>query len=448
MSLIRFAAPTIIIVGGLALALASTAASAEPVTYSLERALSEGVRVHPSLAARRAATLAAQARILAITSTRRPSLSLGATAGIGGSASSAPGDERSWYEPIAAYAASASASWRIYDFGQTAAGRQSSEASAAAAQADEATAELDVRTAIASAYLNAVARKQLLVVQTDALAREEFYLEQAVAFVRAGAKDPIEKAQAQSRVASARTALIRAEGELDLARANLREAIGIEDPALQLDVVDGWPPGLAQTPEGLASFLETAWNNRPEMAAYAEQLRAAELSHRAAKLGQAPVVSLAGNAQQPLFSQDRDTPSWQIGASLAWSIFDGGRRRASARESAAGIASVSAGRDLLRLRISAEVESAWVAIRSGRATVDAADEAVVFAQEQLRLAEARYAQGVGSRIELSEAQSGAIVAAGQRIEAQWTLALAWLALERAVGKPMISNSADAQLASP
>ncbi|MBK9071380.1 MAG: TolC family protein [Myxococcales bacterium] len=448
MSLIARVAPAIVIAGGIALAMTPIVANAEPVAYSLERALSEGVSVHPTLAARRAATLAAQARILAITATRRPSLSLGATAGIGGSASSVPGDERSWYEPIAAYAASASASWRIYDFGQTAAGRQSSEASAAAAQAAEATAELDVRTAIASAYMNAVARKQLLTVQTDALAREQFYLEQALAFVRAGSKDPIEKAQAQSRVATARTALIRAEGELDLARARLREAIGIEDPSLQIDVVEGWPAGLAQTPESLSTFLEAAWNNRPEMAEYAEQLRAAELSHKAAKLGQAPVLSLAGNAQQPLFSQDRDTPTWQVGASLAWSIFDGGRRRANTRESAAGVASVSAGRDLLRLRISAEVESAWVAIRSGRATIDAADEAVVFAKEQLRLAEARYQQGVGSRIELSEAQSGAIVAAGQRIEAQWALALAWLALERAVGKPMITNSADAQLAPP
>ena len=83
-----------------------------------------------------------------------------------------------------------------------------------------------------------------------------------------------------------------------------------------------------------------------------------------------------------------------------------------------------------------------------RDRVDAADEAVVFAKEQLRLAEARYQQGVGSRIELSEAQSGAIVAAGQRIEAQWALALAWLSLERAVGKPMITNSTDAQLAPP
>lgn len=413
----------------------SPKAAVAATPYTLEQAIAAGLANHPTLAASKASAAGAWARVDETKAAMRPTLSVGASAGIGGSESTAPGNEREWFEPVTDYRATASASWRIWDFGQNRAQRRASEASAAVADASVATTELDLRTSIASAYLETVARKLLVKVGGEALEREQFYLEQAIASVAAGAKAPIEKAQAQSRVASARTALIRAETNLDLARANLREAMGITDTRALIDVVDGWPWEWKREPAPLPTLLSSALQARPEFRQLTEQLRAAEQSKRAASLGQAPVLSASGSAQQPLFTGDAETPSWQVGLGLSWSLFDGGRRRAGVREAEASHAAAIAQLEALRLRLSAEIETAWVGIRSGRATVESANEAVAYAKEQLTLAEARYAQGLGSRIELSEAQSGVISAEGQRIEAEWNLAAAWLALQRATGEP-------------
>jgi outer membrane protein TolC len=54
------------------------------------------------------------------------------------------------------------------------------------------------------------------------------------------------------------------------------------------------------------------------------------------------------------------------------------------------------------------------------------------AQEELKLAEARYAQGLGSQIELADAETAVTTASGNLISAEWQLATAWANLIRAV----------------
>ena len=52
----------------------------------------------------------------------------------------------------------------------------------------------------------------------------------------------------------------------------------------------------------------------------------------------------------------------------------------------------------------------------------------------LELAEARYAQGLGSQIELTDAQFAVTTAEGNLISAQWQLASSWVQLRRALGE--------------
>src|SRR5439155_1531508 len=68
------------------------------------------------------------------------------------------------------------------------------------------------------------------------------------------------------------------------------------------------------------------------------------------------------------------------------------------------------------------------------AKAQASTEAVAAAQAQLKLAEARYTQGLGSQIELADAQTAVTTANGNLISAEWQLADAWAALRRALGE--------------
>jgi outer membrane protein len=104
-------------------------------------------------------------------------------------------------------------------------------------------------------------------------------------------------------------------------------------------------------------------------------------------------------------------------------------------EARATIASLEAQRGGLRLGVQVEVERARLAVEAAKAVVLAAAEAVASARERLRLAEGRYQSGVGSVIELSDAQLGLTSALAQQVQADFSLASARATLIRALGLP-------------
>ena len=72
--------------------------------------------------------------------------------------------------------------------------------------------------------------------------------------------------------------------------------------------------------------------------------------------------------------------------------------------------------------------------RRGNHQTARAGEGETAAQAELKLAEARYAQGLGSQIELADAQTAVTTASGNLITAEWNLAAAWATLRRALGQ--------------
>jgi outer membrane protein len=79
------------------------------------------------------------------------------------------------------------------------------------------------------------------------------------------------------------------------------------------------------------------------------------------------------------------------------------------------------------------VEQAQLALRGARAVVVAAEEALENARVRLRLAERRYQTGVGSVIELGDAQVALTNAAAQEVVARSNVEIARALLIKAIG---------------
>ncbi len=107
---------------------------------------------------------------------------------------------------------------------------------------------------------------------------------------------------------------------------------------------------------------------------------------------------------------------------------------AQVREAGANLAFAQAQRDLGVLQIRFDVEQARLAVRANKATIVAVEDAYINARLRLRLAEGRYESGTGSIIELTDAQTALTFAAGQRVTAEYNLALARAQLLRALGR--------------
>jgi outer membrane protein TolC len=333
----------------------------------------------------------------------------------------------------------ATANWRIYDFGQTRANVAAAQANADATVAGAASSALDIKLGVEIAYLQAIAMRRLTIVAEATVASETNHTDQARRFVAAGQYDPIQLSQAEARLANARSALAQAQSNEATALAALRAAIGWVDPTTSLGVDPRWPTPSTQVPDPLPQLLDAARKVRPDIVQLDKQIIASDFSLEAAHAERRPILSASASlGWDPNGIQSPDSwhpqPTWNAGLTLSWLLWDGGKSSADVHVAQGNLDIAIATRDQLLVTLVSTLENARAQIVTNKANVQASNEAVVAAQAQLKLSEARYAQGLGSQIELADSMTAVTTAAGSLVTAEYQLATAWATLERALAQ--------------
>ena len=410
------------------------------LTLSMQRAVELAIKQHPTIRIARAQQQVAFGRVDQAHVPLHPIVTV--SAGV-----SASNQQQSFFNSNGGFLSveegaslGANVKWLISDFGLTRANIHAAEANADAAAATTSSDSLDIRQAVELAYLEAIARQRLTIVAQATVKSEEGHLDQAKRFVAAQAHDPIEVQQALSREANAKSALAQAQSNEAVALANLRSAIGWVDPSRAPSVDPNWPIPADQEPPDLTGLVDTARKHRPDIVALDKQIIAADASLTAAHAERRPTLSASAQAGwTPLFglgtySTWDPQPTWAAGLTLAWQLWDGGKSHADVEVAEANVQVAIAQRDGLLVTLTSQLESSRAQIVAAKANVQASTEAVTAAQAQLKLADARYAQGLGSQIELADAQTAVTTAEGNLVSAQWQLADAWTSLKRQLGQ--------------
>jgi len=270
-------------------------------------------------------------------------------------------------------------------------------------------------------------------VARDTLQNVQRHLQQTEEFVKAGTHPEIDLAQARTDTANARLALITSDNGYQTSKAQLNQAMGVEGPT-DYEISGEMPPPLPGEDGELDPLLEEALKARPEVASLQQQVRAQQLTMRSIEGQYGP--SLAANLGFTKGGTSIDHLGWNAnaGLTLTWNVFQGGLTRAQVREAEANVAVAVAQLDLLRQQVRFDLDQARLAVSAAKESVSAAQEALVNARERLRLAEGRYQQGVGSAIELGDAQVALTSAAAQAVQADDRLATARAQLARALGR--------------
>jgi len=190
-------------------------------------------------------------------------------------------------------------------------------------------------------------------------------------------------------------------------------------------------PGESSPSEAL---IEEALNARPEIASLRDQLRAQVLANKSVYGRYWPSIQAVAQGSYNGYELDRLVWNLSAGLGLSWTLYDGGQTRATLREGNANVASIAAQIDSIRLQVRVDVEKARLAVAGAKASLAAADRSLTNARARLDLAEVRYRTGVGSIIELSDAQLAATTAAFQKLQAQLNLDTARAQLTRALAR--------------
>jgi outer membrane protein len=321
----------------------------------------------------------------------------------------------------------------LYDFGGTWDRAEAAEASQHAQEHSERAALLSVEEQVRVNFFAARAAKALVAVAHETLRNYEQHLAQIEAFVRAGTRAEIDLAQARTDRANARVDVINAENGYAAGKARLNEAIGIEG-GTDYDVTDENLSEVEGEDGPSEQLVRRAIAQRPELAALTRELRAQELTASSIEGTHWPALSAFTNASEAGIALDALAWNWNAGVSLDWALFQGGVVSARAGEARAQLAALRARLDGARQQVRLEVEQARLSVRAAKAVIAAAEEAMVSAREQLRLAEGRYQAGVGSVLELGDAQLAMAAASAQRVRADYDLSSARARLMRVLGR--------------
>jgi outer membrane protein TolC len=196
--------------------------------------------------------------------------------------------------------------------------------------------------------------------------------------------------------------------------------------------------GRAPVPQA-DSLVKLAIATRPDLASKRHLAFAAHDFAREPLLRLIPTLNLTGSFG---LSTDQTLPSpafqtfyntEQIGLALAWPLFDAGVRYADkrSRDAQASIADLTT--DTLVRSVDAQVREASYALISSQNALDAAARALDAAKRSADETTVLYKQGLAKAIELVDANDSRFLAELSFISAQYSVALAYLALRQAVG---------------
>lgn len=323
----------------------------------------------------------------------------------------------------------------LFDFGKVFAATDVAKAQAEVARLDAEVQKDLTLLAVKQGYFNQLLAKRLVLVNQEAVARAELNLRSARGFFEVGTRPKIEVVRAEVDVANAQVALIQARNAVSLARVALNTAMGITvDAPTEVEDILAYEP----YPVDQGQLIPEALRQRPEYLRVNAVVTSAEASVRQAFRNFFPDISgqgqYGGTFRDPRRPVDDLAETWQLGVSLTWTIFDGGNKIARYEETKNTVESGRFQVKALELSVSQEVVQAGLNLNAAREQIDAAKKAVESAQENYRLARGRFDAGVGTIIELTDAQLALTQAEATYAQALANYRIDIAQLERALGR--------------
>jgi outer membrane protein len=326
-----------------------------------------------------------------------------------------------------------SASQLVYDFGESINRWKAARVAADAATESIHVAEAQIAYNARVAFFTARADKDLVGVARDTLANQEKHLGQVQGYVEVGTHPEIDLTQARADRATAQLQLINAENAYAVAKAVLNQAMGVER-SIDYDLSDEAYPPVEGEDGNVETLVDEAKHLRPEMLNLRLTTQSQALSLRSAHDMIWPNLGVSGSVNESGPALDRTTWNFAGLVTLSVPLLQGGAIDAQIQQAEGQLVQADAQLETQQQQVRLDVEQARLGIRAAKGAIAAAEDALANTRDRLRLAEGRYSTGVGSIIELGDAQLALNTTAAQRVQAQYQLYTARAQLLKALGR--------------
>jgi outer membrane protein TolC len=331
------------------------------------------------------------------------------------------------------YSSSVTLNQNILDFGKTSSQVDVSKYNLEASRSDMEATQDAVILNVKQAYYGVLQARRNRDVAADVIKQFQLHLDQAKGFYDVGTKARIDVIKAEVDLSNAKLSLINAENAFKISWITLKNVMGVPDA-----------PEHTYTIEDKLSFqqytitqeeaIARAFENRPDFKSIAAKRQAAETNISLARSGYYPVLS--GNASYNWSAEDHASPlaeGWSAGVVLTVPLFNGFLTSHQVAEAKSSLYVLKANEEALRQQIQFEVRQAFLNLQAAEASIATAELAAQQAKENMDLANGRYAAGVGSPVEVSDAFATYVAAQANHTGALSNYKIAQANIEKAMG---------------
>jgi outer membrane protein TolC len=329
------------------------------------------------------------------------------------------------------YGGSVTVSQNLIDFGKTSSQVNISKFNLDASRSDLNTISDQVIFNVKQAYYNVLQSRRSRDVTADIVKQFQQHLDQAKGFYEVGTKAKIDVTKAEVDLSNARLNLIRAENAVKISWVVLNNAMGMPQ-APEYTVEDNL--AIHKFEISFDDALKRAYENRPDLKALIAKREAAQEAVGLARTGYYPVLN--GSASYNRSGQDLDVSldhGWSAGVVLTIPLFNGFLTSHQVAEAKANMYVLKANEETLRQQVLLDIQQSYLNLQQANDSIATAELAVQQAQENLDLANGRYAAGVGSPIEVTDAFAAYTNAQASYTNALYSYKIAQASIEQAMG---------------
>lgn len=325
-----------------------------------------------------------------------------------------------------------SASMRLLDLGERSFSLRSSQASAASQRATALQTLRSILFLVHQQYYDTLRAQELVRVAQAQVGRAQKVLEQTEAQVAVGESARKDILQAQADLANARVQELFARNRNTNAQATLKATIGWDtiEPLPQL--VAAQPPAEFPEPAPLVELVGMGLKQRADL--FSTRKRTDSLRFNSLRADREATASLGvdANFDQLLTPVALENRSLSLSLSLPW--LDGGRSRATARESRLSLAAQRKQLEQAEREARSEIEAAYQEVKQNADRVKAANTALEAARLNYEAASESQRLGAGTIIEVITAQVSLVTAESNFVEALYDYETAVVKLRLATGQ--------------
>jgi len=291
----------------------------------------------------------------------------------------------------------------LTDFGQTSNRIASANFTAKAADQRALATKQQILLAVDQAFFNVLQAQAVLHVANETVSNRQIVVDQVDALAKSALKSDLDLSFAQVNLAQAKLLFLDAQNREQSAQAILAALLGYVTPQ-EFDVSDEAGPN-NPPPVDLDELIQQAVRSRPELQALDDQYQSAEKLKNAERDTLFPTISSIG-AVGGTPVRDFHLAPWYgaIGVNMEIPVFNGFLSLARAKE--ADLKAQATRQSFIDTRnaIAKDVRTSWLNANTAYSRLEVTNQLLKQANLALDLSQTRYKLGLGSIVELSQAQ--------------------------------------------